>query len=195
MMLAIVGAVSAATAIPASAALDVVLSAELRGSANYDSNLFRSPDDANPQVVTLYTGTVGLHVNKPYAQQRFQSDIAETAYRYEKSSDLDFDALNYRAAWLWHYGPRVSGTLEANRAQSQVSFQDTTGTTRNTRTTKNYLFNLDREITAPSHFLFGISQSDQSSENPTQAAPNFQSTAVESGVRYVTASDNWVSLV
>ena len=194
-ILAIAIAVSGTNGTPANAALDDAVNLEVGGTAVHDSNVFRTPDFVKPRPDTIYSGIVGLHVDKPYAQQRFQFDIMETSYRYEKLSNLDYDALNYRAAWLWHFGPRVSGTLEANESKSQIPFQNTNATTRNVRTTKNYIFGTDGEIAAPWHLLFGIAQSDQASEEVTQGAPDLHSTRAEGGVRYITLSGNTVSFV
>ena len=167
----------------------------LGSTVSYDSNVFRTPDSTSPQPDTIYTGYVGLRFDKPYAQQRFQADITETATRYQTSSQLDFDGLTYRAAWLWHLTPRLNGTLSADHSESSVSFADTTGTNRNIRTTENRIFNLDGELSARWHLLFGISQADQTSEAPTQGVPDFHSNRVEAGVRYVTTSGNTLSFV
>jgi exopolysaccharide biosynthesis operon protein EpsL len=177
------------------AALDDVATVEVGSSVTHDSNPLRVSDSANPQSDTIYNGLLGLHVNKPYAQQRFQLDAAVTAYRYDKNSYLDYHALSYRAAWLWHYGPRVSGTLEANESTTQIPFQDTNTTIRNLRTTKNYIFNADAEMSSSWHFLAGIVRSDQSNEVLTQGQPDFNSTTAEAGVTYFTLSGNSAGFV
>jgi exopolysaccharide biosynthesis operon protein EpsL len=165
------------------------------GTVTHDSNLFRTPDSAGPKSDTINTGYVGLHINKPYAQQRFQLDVTETAYRYNKSSDLDFDSLSYRGAWLWHLGPRISGTLAADRSESLVRFEDTTGTNRNVRVSENRMFNEDVEMSTPWHLLFGIAQSEQRSERTIEAQPDFHSVSVEIGSRYLTQSGNSITFV
>jgi exopolysaccharide biosynthesis operon protein EpsL len=164
------------------------------GNVSHDSNVFRAADSANAQSDTISTGYVGLRFNKPYAQQRFQADITETAYRYQTSSQLNFNGLAYRAAWQWHLTPRFSGTLSADRSESLVSFADTNATNRNVRTTDNRIFNLDGEIAAPWHVLLGVKQSDQSSEVPTQAQPDFRSVAADAGLMYLTSSGNTVRI-
>jgi len=143
-------------------------------TVTHDSNLFRSPGSGGAISDTIHTGYVGLHINKPYAQQRFQLDVTGTAYRYNKFSDLDFHGLGYRAAWLWHLGPRISGTLAADRSESLVRFEDTTGTNRNVRVPENRMFNFDGEISTPWHLLFGTGQSEQRSERPIEAQPDFK---------------------
>jgi exopolysaccharide biosynthesis operon protein EpsL len=187
-----------AVALPALRAFaeqDDVLNIGVGGTVTQESNLFRARDAAGPVSDTIRTGYIALSINKPYAQQRFQLGATETVYRYDKSSQLDFDGLSYRGAWLWHLGPRISGTLAAERSESTVRFEDTTGTGRNVRVTKNRVFNLDGEIAAPWHLLFGISQTEQRSERTTEAQPDFRGLNVELGARYLTPSANSLTLV
>jgi exopolysaccharide biosynthesis operon protein EpsL len=185
----------ALTALRAFAGPDDVFNIGVGGTVTHDSNLFRAPDSAVPISDTIHTGYVGLSINKPYAQQRFQLGATETAYRYDKSSELDFNGLSYRAAWLWHLGPRISGTLAADRSESLVRFEDTTGTRRNVRVTENRMFDFDGEIAAPWHLLFGIARAKQRSEQAIEAQPDFRSDSVEIGGRYLTQSGNSITFV
>lgn len=159
----------------------------------YDSNLFRVSN--NPQSDIISIASVGLRIDKPYAQQRFQFDITETASRYSNFSQLDFDALDYRGAWLWHLSPRVSGTLSASRSENLVPFEDTLGIkTRDVRTNENYVFSLDAWVSGGWHLLLGASAEKQTSEQPFQATPDFRSVSGETGVRYLTPSGNSITV-
>ena len=164
------------------------------GSVTHDSNLFRSTDSAGPRSDTIKAGYVGLRIDKPYAQQRFQADVTETASRYEKFSYLNFDALSYRGAWLWHLSPRVSGTLSADRTESLSPFEEALSRQRNLRISENRVFNLDAWISGGWHGLLGVSQSKQTSEQAFQAVPDFRSVSEEAGVRYIALSGSSVSV-
>ena len=172
-------------------ALNVVVG----GSVTHDSNPFRLADSVNPQSDTIKSGYVGLRVDKPYAQQRFQVDVTETATRYDRFSHLDFDALSYRGAWLWHLSPRVSGTLSADRTESLVPFEESRGTQRDLRISQNRVFNLDAWIFGGWHGLLGVSQSKQTSERTFQSVPDFRSVSEEAGVKYIAQSNSWASLI
>src|SRR6185369_912676 len=74
------------------------VNAVLGGSVSHDSNVFKL---SNAQSDTLTTAFYGLRLDKLYSQQRFQADITQTHNRYSRFSNLNFDALDYRAAWLW----------------------------------------------------------------------------------------------
>ena len=166
------------------------------GSVSHDSNVFRRADSANPESDVISTGYVGLRIDKPYAQQRFQVDVTETAYRYNKFSQLDFDALNYRGAWLWHLSSRVSGTLSATRTENLVQFEDTPGNVnRDVRTNENFVFSLDALVFGVWHVLLGAAREEQLSEQAIQATPDFRSTSGEAGVRYVAQSGNSIAVI
>ncbi|MGH8730416.1 MAG: XrtB/PEP-CTERM-associated polysaccharide biosynthesis outer membrane protein EpsL [Burkholderiales bacterium] len=159
----------------------------------YDSNLFRVAND--PQSDIISNASVGLRIDKRYAQQRFQFDITETASRYGNFSQLDFDALDYRGAWLWHFSPRLSGTLSASRYENPVPFEDTLGfKRRDVRTNENYVFSLDAWVSGGWHLLLGASAEKQTSEQPFQTTPDFRSVSGETGVRYLTPSGNSITV-
>jgi len=184
----------ALTALRAFADEDDVLNIGIGGTVTHDSNLFRLPDSAGPVSDTIYTGYVGLHINKPYAQQRFLLDVTETVYRYEKSANLDFDGLGYRGAWLWHLGPRISGTLAAERKEELVAFDQTIGSQRNVRTSDSGLFSLDALIFGGWHMLLGISARRQTSEQPVLGEPDFRSLGIGLGLSYVARSGSSVTV-
>jgi len=171
---------------------DDTLNVVAGAGVTYDSNLFRVSNDPESDIISY--ANVGLRLDKRYAQQRFQFDITETASRYSKFSELDFDALDYRGAWLWHLSPRVSGTLSASRSEYPVSFEDTLGTRRDVRTNENYVFSLDAWVSGGWHLLLGASAEEQTSEQPFQSTPDFRSVSGETGVRYLTPSGNSITV-
>ena len=163
------------------------------GSVSHDSNLFRLTNSANPKSDTINATGVGLRIDKPYSRQRFQLDVSETATRYNKFSYLNFDALNYRGAWLWNLGPRLSGTLSADRSKALAPFEDTLGNQRNVSITKSHAFNIDGWAFGGWHLLLGVSQSDQKSEQTILNQPDFHSVSSEAGVRYIAPSGNAIT--
>ena len=170
----------------------------LGGSLTHDSNLFRLPGFVDPQAVlgkptksdTIKVVYAGLRIDKPYGQQRFQLDVTDTLYRYDNFSFLDFGALEYRGAWLWHLTPRVSGTLSAEHKEALVPFADYRVFQRNVRTTDSRVFNLDGWIFGGWHLLLGASQSELKNERAFLAEGNYRSAGAEAGIKYVALSGN-----
>jgi exopolysaccharide biosynthesis operon protein EpsL len=125
-------------------------------------------------------------------------DITETMRRYAKTTQLDFDSLDYRGAWLWQVGSRVTGTLSADRKESLAPFEDALNsgsTARNVRINENRVFNLDARAFADWHLLLGVNQSNQKSEQVVQIQPDFKAVGYEVGVKYAPSSSSSLSAV
>jgi exopolysaccharide biosynthesis operon protein EpsL len=159
----------------------------LGASLSHDSNFFRDPGLLrDPQSETITTGYVGLRIDKPYAQQRFLLDATATAYRYDHFSYLNFNGLDYRAAWDWRLTSRLSGTLSASQTVTPTQFQDSFGRQSNVTTTDNYIFNLDGWLFGGWHVLLGVSQSSTKSEQSALSnVPDYDQFSGEAGVRYL----------
>lgn len=172
------------------------ISVVLGGDVSHDSNLFRQPSSANRTSDTVSIAYIGLRVDKQYSLQRFQLDITETMRRYDKTTQLNFDSLDYRGAWLWQVGSRLSGTLSADRRESLVPFEDvlnTGGTIRNVRISENRAFTLDAWTLGDWHLLLGANQTTQKSERAIEIQPDFKAVSHEAGVRYAARSGSSIS--
>ena len=163
-------------------------------SLTHDANVFRRPDNSPPltgfstKSDRISVAYAGVRIDKPYAQQRFQLDATGIYTRYNTFSFLDFDAFEYRGAWLWHLTPRVSGTLSAERKQALVPFADFQGFERNVRTTDSRGFNLDGWVFGGWHLLAGASQSESKNGVQFLAEGDSRTTSGEAGVKYVAGS-------
>jgi len=187
---------------PARAQLLDPLHVVVGAAASHDSNVFRLSESVAPQSVgrpgradTLRSAYVGLRLDKEYSLQRLQIDVTETVYRYETFKLLDFDALNYRGAWLWRLAPRLSGTLSADHVEAAVPFYDFQGTQRNTRTTDVRAFSMDGAIHGGWHMLLGASTHKQRSSIPVAAFADSDSTRAEAGIRLASRAGNSVALM
>ncbi len=174
--------------------VSVVLGADI----SQDSNLFRQPSSAQRTSDTITIAYVGLRLDKQLSLQRFQLDVTETTRSYAKTSYLDFESLDYRGAWLWQVGSRLSGTLSADRKEALVPFEDALNPgnpTRNISVSENRAFNLDALVFADWHLLAGVSQSSQSSDVSIQIQPDFEAVSHEAGIRYGAPSGSSISVI
>jgi len=165
---------------------------------SHDSNLFRQPSSAARTSDTISIGYVGLRLDKQVSLQRFQLDVTETIRRYASTSRLDFESLDYRAAWLWQVNSILSGTLSADRREALVPFEDvlTPGiTTRNVRVSETQAFSLDAWVLVDWHLLMGISQTTQTSDQAIEIQPDFKAVSHEAGVRYAPKSGSSITAV
>lgn len=174
--------------------VSVVLGADIR----QDSNLFRQPSSAQLTSDTITVAYVGLRIDKPVSLQRFQLDITETMTKYAKTSYLDFNALDYGGAWLWQIGPRISGTLSADRKESLVPFEDVNNPGNpapNVRISENKVFSLDAWALGNWHLLLGAGQSSQTSDIAVEIQPDFEATSQEAGIKYAWTSGSSASII
>ena len=201
-------ALAAGTAVlPAKADEFDTLNVTASSTVAYDTNLFRL-SDSTPLPASLGTSSksdfitsasVGLKLNKRYAQQRIELELTETVYRYENFSFLNFEALDYRGAWFWHFTPRISGTLSADRKKTLIPFQDATGRTRvfqqALRTLENRRFDLDAMVSGPWHVLLGASQVDVDDSRIVTGEQAYSALSQEAGIKYLAGSTSSISLL
>ena len=166
----------------------------------YESNVFRLPDGTAPfpgssQSDTASVSYLGLQVDKRYSMQRFQASVTDTITRYAKFDSLNNDALNYSTAWLWAVTPHLTGTLSADRSQSQVPFSLAGGNQRNIRTVNNRNFTLDFTVSGAWHLLGGMGHSESSTEIPTLTLPSTDSDRAEAGLRYISSAGNTITFM
>jgi exopolysaccharide biosynthesis operon protein EpsL len=176
---------------PAPLPQDRALMLQAGASVAWDTNIFRLSE---PQAERIETGFVGVRLDKSYRQQRWFLDLTETAYRYANFSYLDFNALNYRGGWAWHFSPRVSGLFSAERAQSLVNyglFRDTS--VQNVRTAERYLANGEAELATRWHLLGGFLGEDVKYSVAFAQQPSYRARGGEAGFKYLARVDRYVS--
>jgi len=148
-----------------------------------DSNVLR---ESNAVSDTIGVVSVGLRADKRYGLQRFRADIEASAYRYDEVSSLDYNTLNYNAAWDWSFTPKLHGVISADRKQYREAFLDTaTGFNRvGRRTERTELAEGIYELGAAWRLLAGAAQTSSKSSQPGSwdASPEVRS--VHLGVGY-----------
>jgi exopolysaccharide biosynthesis operon protein EpsL len=176
---------------PAAALRDRPVMARVGGSLSYDSNLFRTPDALSDRYATVFAG---LSIDKAYAQQRIRLELTETAYRYDKFSHLDFEALNYLGAWDWQLGPRIGGTLSATRVQSLVDYSEFQRPGElNVRTTENFAAGADAWLFGGWHLTGALSRVKNRYSVPFPQEGSYEADVREGGVKWESTQANWLA--
>lgn len=170
----------------------------------YEDNLFRLPDSVDTSALPdklyksdqIYSANAGIKIDKPYAQQRFQLDFLATENKFQNNGFLDNTSFNYRAAWLWHLTPHISGTLLMDQEQQMANFADFRSfNDRNVQTNQVRVFNVDGEVGGGVHLIGGLLDVRSRNSQTFTAVGNYVQRGVELGVKYLAPSDSWVSLV
>ncbi|HOY70152.1 MAG TPA: putative exosortase B-associated extracellular polysaccharide biosynthesis transporter EpsL [Methylotenera sp.] len=158
-------------------------------SRMHDNNLFRSSKNERSENIT--SAYAGIRLDKQYAQQRFKFDFTLTANRYQNFDLLDFNAKDYKAAWLWTLTPYLTGTISLDRKQTLNSFQDFQGTSlvniRNLNVRETQHFEADFSPHNVWHILGGFTRSTQKNSNNSNSfvgQDSFVSNSLDAGVRY-----------
>jgi exopolysaccharide biosynthesis operon protein EpsL len=164
-----------------------------------DSNLFRLPSTANAQALigkpspaeTTRTTTLGLHYSKDYSLQHVELGLDMVDYRYQTFSYLNFNALNYRAAWNWSYTPHLYGNLTTSRQRALNNFADFQGfNQRNVRVDTNTRADATYELDARWRLLGSVSQFGETNQQPLIGENNYHQTVADAGVSYVLPSSS-----
>ncbi len=154
-----------------------------------DSNVLRTQSGELSDHVGVYSA--GLNFNQSYSRQRLELDAQVDAHRYQRNAALDFDALNYRAAWNWGLGPDWSGRLAAERRQWVDRLGDSAATSGLVRRTESLLLlELQTRLAASWQALGGLFDRRQKNTDPFGQEPDSSVRGGELGLIYTLPSDN-----
>lgn len=166
----------------------------------HDNNLFRQNSGKKSENIT--SAYAGIRLDKLYAQQRFKFDFTLTANRYQNYGILDFNAKDYKAAWLWSLTPFLKGTISLDRKQSLNSFQDFRGGSivniRNINTSETQHFEADFSPHNVWHILGGVTRSTQKNSNNSnsfEGQESFTMNSLDAGARYNFSSGSSVTVM
>ena len=163
-------------------------------SKKYDANIFLQPSSERSE--TINTAYAGVRFDKQYALQRFKFDYTLTAYRYQNFDYLNFDAKEYKSAWLWALTPYLTGSLSADRSQTQYGFQDVKNNgTPNVSTRDNRNFSADWSAYSNWHMLAGFTNSRSLNSQNFQADRGNQQNSIDFGLRYNFPSGSTITLM
>jgi exopolysaccharide biosynthesis operon protein EpsL len=172
-------------------------------SVSWDSNVFLLPSSANPldqlgtstKSDTVTSAFAGISLDKRYSLQRFYLDATETAYRHANFSYLDFDALQYSGGWDWRVGPRLSGTLSADRSEALVNYGDFRNTSvLNTVTSEHRRASLDGWVSGGWHVLLAGTQDVSKNSVPFVQVASFRASGGDAGIKYLWETGSSVEL-
>jgi exopolysaccharide biosynthesis operon protein EpsL len=154
----------------------------------YDSNLFRLSDDESPGFSRddrYGVLSAGLDVDWKPGRQQIVANATKTWVRYDRNTAYDYDGNDYKAAWNWRLGNRLSGNLGAAESRSQSNF-DSVGLVNNQVTRKRRFGRAEWEFHPRWRIGGGVEETDNTNSAESQASQDFQQHAYDAGVSYRT---------
>lgn len=180
---------------------DDVFNLVLGSTYTHDSNLFRLSSATQPQGSgverwdNILRNNLTLSVNKYYSMQNFRLDYTHVENKYDNAKYLDFNANNYKAAWLWSVTPSLTGNLSSERTVDLVPFSDFRNTSvQNIRTIERQAFDFDFSPHNKWHLVGGVSKLDVVNSQVFLPETSFKLNAFEGGVMYTFPSKSFISL-
>lgn len=171
------------------------LNFKARQTVQHDSNLFLRPNASagTSRSEVLSTSQAGVELDKRYSLQRIELDADVAAHRYRYNDNLDFNALNYRAAWHWSLTPRLTGTLSEQREEVLNTFDYFRSFERNVRTQRSTRATGEVTVGRDWRLLGDLERVRRSNELPTAQEGDFTVLRQAIGVRRVFPSGSDIS--
>src|SRR6185503_15876847 len=145
---------------------------------------------------TFRNTVYGLDLDKSYSRQRFTASITKTEIRYNKFTSLDHDPLDYYGKLQWEVGPRVHGVLFWDHKEDAIQFEDQQGLRfLNKRTSDVRNATIVVEVHPRWHLLGGLYEVRTRTTQVNLSQPAADTTIEEVGLRYVSGSQNSVTLM
>jgi exopolysaccharide biosynthesis operon protein EpsL len=166
-------------------------------SRQHDDNLFRL--STSEQTDNITKAFAGVRLDKTYSLQRVKIDYTVTSYNYQTNSNLDFNAQDYKAAWLWTLTPSLKGTLSADRSQQLNDFQDYRNVIgangKNIRINQTQHFEADFSPHGIWHLLGGVTRAELKNSRIFFEEDDSTTNALDAGVKYVYRSGSAITLM
>lgn len=152
----------------------------------WDNNLFRSKDNASSDQITTFRA--GIRFEKTYSLQRFLIDVNYVDYQYQKNAFLEFDAVNYNAAWLWSLTPSLTGSISTRKNKSLLGFADFRTFAQNIRTDEYNSLRAEYSPYKVWSLILGFTDTSLQNSQTFNEQNDYDATAVDYGARYNFAS-------
>lgn len=179
---------------------DDVFNVVLGTSYQHTNNLFKLDTGQQPagpgaeRWDNILRNNLTFKVNKQYSLQTFQVNFDHVENKYQNAQYLDFNADNYKAAWLWSITPSLKGNLSTDRTVELVPFLDFRNTnSQNIRTKKTQIFDFDWSPHNKWHLLGGYTKLDVVNSQTFLEETSFKFDSIEGGVKYSFPSASFIA--
>jgi exopolysaccharide biosynthesis operon protein EpsL len=179
------------------------LSYSASAGVTYSENIFKlaagvDPVQAIGQTNTsdvIRTETIGMNLDKKYANQEITFRGSVTKNKYNAFSNLDYTSTAYSAAWNGNLTPRLSLGVSDSHSQTVNTFTDIHVYTRNLTTVETPHLNADWWFQSNWHLTLGITKSTTTASQSVINNQSNTSNIVEWGLKCTPADGSSISLI
>ncbi|MGK2913051.1 MAG: XrtB/PEP-CTERM-associated polysaccharide biosynthesis outer membrane protein EpsL [Porticoccaceae bacterium] len=173
-------------------------------SVRYDDNFYRLSSSADSKALTgqsskseqIISPFISLGLNKEYSLQKIEAKVTATNRRYQENGSLDFNSLDYDAAWLWRITPSFGGRILVARTEALNDFGDYTNfATRSIRTIDTELLELEYLLGGAWSVVGGASRQKIKNSATFAAQDSEELLSQEFGGKYEFSSGTWLKLI
>jgi exopolysaccharide biosynthesis operon protein EpsL len=171
------------------------------GGLSYDNNLLRLPNSVSPSEAGVGNRPRGTWIGNAFVRattdltpgrQRIKGYIQANAFRYDDYSYLNWEGVDFGAAWLWQVGNLWNGTLSYDHLKFLSGFADLRPFVQNLRTVQIARADAEYWLHPSWRLTGGYTLTVLDNSQATIATTDLTENAFGLGFKFVSTERNWV---
>ena len=171
------------------------------GGLTYDNNLLRLPSNISPAQTGVGDRPRGTWIGNAYVRattdltpgrQRIRGYVQGNAFRYDEYSYLNWEGVDFGAAWLWQVGDRWNGNLSYDQLKFLSGFADLRAFVQNLRTAKIGRADAEYWLHPNWRLTGGYTRTVLENSQAVIAETDLTEDAFGLGFKYITTERNYV---
>lgn len=171
------------------------------GGLSYDNNLLRLPSNLSPADVGVGDRPRGTWIGNAFVRattdlkpgrQEIRAYVQGNAYRYEDYSYLNWEGVDFGAAWLWRVGDRWNGNLSYDQLKFLSGLADLRALVQNLRTVKIGRADAEYWLHPEWRLTGGYARTMIENSDALIATTDLNEDAFALGFKYVSTEKNYV---
>ena len=171
------------------------------GGLTYDNNLLRLPSSISPAQTGVGDRPRGAWIGNAYVRatsdltpgrQRIRAYAQGNAYRYDNYSYLNWEGVDFGAAWLWQLGDRWNGNLSYDHLKFLSGLADLRALVQNLRTVQIARADAEYWLHPNWRLTGGYTRTIIDNSEAIIETTNLTEDAFGLGFKYISTERDWV---
>jgi exopolysaccharide biosynthesis operon protein EpsL len=164
----------------------------------YDNNLLRldsgdDPPDGRHRGSFIENTYLQANMDLPLSLQRIQMGVKANAFRYNEYSYLNWEGVDYNAAWLWALASRFKGEFSYDHKRALSSFTDFRANRQNLRDTDIAVARGEYQILARWAITVGSTWTKIENDNNLLSVNDVELFSFGTGMKYRSPANNSIT--